>query len=351
MKKFIKAGLFLLLGASTQIVQAQTPRMNIMEEFTSAYCPPCAQTNPGLWKVMLANTDKIFLIKYQHRIPRADAMYNQNKVDVDARATYYGVNSNPFGKANGAVMAPGQQAPNHAAYMTQAFVNKLPTTSAFEIDMRVGMNKTQDSLTATIHIKCTEEFAGGKMKLHSMLLENMFFDKAPGTNGEKTFEHVMRKMYPSAKGTELPATWAVGQTETYVISGPIPDYVDKSKPDLKFAVFIQDDNGKAIEQAALFMMAGGTTAIHKVEENTLRSAIYPNPAQDVLKINTFAEKGVETSWAIYSIDGRIADHGKMSLMAGDNSTTITVGQLPAGTYMIQVIADDGKVAKHKFVKQ
>jgi hypothetical protein len=72
---------------------------------------------------------------------------------------------------------------------------------------------------------------------------------APGTNGEKDFEDVVRKSYPTLQaGTSLPTTWTAGQTQTFTVACAIPSYiVDKSQ--MAFVGFIQDDGNKKVLQA------------------------------------------------------------------------------------------------------
>jgi len=51
-------------------------------------------------------------------------------------------------------------------------------------------------------------FFGGKSREREIS-----FASAPGSNGEKKFESVMKKMFPSAAGTTLPAMVAGDSTE------------------------------------------------------------------------------------------------------------------------------------------
>src|SRR5690606_9256866 len=86
-------------------------------------------------------------------------------------------------------------------------------------------------------------------KLRVALIESLYYDVAPGTNGEKEFHNVVRRMYPGPQGTDAGNTWVASQTETYVIEGMVPTYIDKSST-VFVAVWLQDDSDKSILQAA-----------------------------------------------------------------------------------------------------
>ena len=95
MKKFtlILFSFFLV----TSITFGQSQRMVLIEELTSATCPPCASQNPAFNTLLNANTDIVTSVKYQMNWPIAggDPFYLDNPVDNNARRTYYGVNSIP----------------------------------------------------------------------------------------------------------------------------------------------------------------------------------------------------------------------------------------------------------------
>src|SRR3954465_405072 len=80
---------------------AQSPRMSLYEEFTGETCPPCAATNPGLNKILLApqNATKVIPIKWQVPIPSVPSatwsLYKTNKLDIDWR--YKGVSAGGYG--------------------------------------------------------------------------------------------------------------------------------------------------------------------------------------------------------------------------------------------------------------
>lgn len=236
---------------------AQT-RLSLYEEFSGENCGPCAASNPGLNTLLAAGTNgnKVLLIKYQSPIPSAGPIYNLYKTQTDTRLAYYSVPFAPYGRLNGTGLGTGTAAPTspgHIANLIQADIdNAYATPSAFNITATHAWIAGGDSVTADINIAAVSAFApsGANMKLRVALIETLEYCNAPGTNGEKVFHHVVREMYPDAGGTSISNSWTMGQTQTLTIKGRAPKWVDKSNTDAILVVWIQNDNDKAIAQAA-----------------------------------------------------------------------------------------------------
>src|SRR6185295_14003644 len=103
MKKFtffFVALLFLSLWRSEKIF-AQSPRMVLVEEFTNAGCPPCAEQNPDFNTLLDANTAKVVAIKFQTPGPGYDVMNEQSPNEVDTRGSYYNLSYVPSAAMDG----------------------------------------------------------------------------------------------------------------------------------------------------------------------------------------------------------------------------------------------------------
>jgi hypothetical protein len=244
MKKIL---LSVVAAAAVLSANAQQ-RLVLYEEFSGENCGPCATYNPGLMTLLAANSTKAILVKYQSPIPSAGPIYGQNTADVDARLSYYAVNSAPNGRidgANGDNIANHNQADIDAAYnLTTPFT--MTTTHSWSSDA--------DSIFITVVVTATGgPFTGASMYLRTALVEHLVYDSPPGSNGETDFKNVMREMYPisgGALGTSVPATWTMGQTATYTLSGPVPSYVDKSDPGTFVVAWLQNDATKTVAQAS-----------------------------------------------------------------------------------------------------
>lgn len=230
---------------------AQVQRMELYEEFTGENCPPCASTNPVIQIVANANPNKIIFLRYQCNIPSAPpvgSLYQDNPSEVGVRQTYYSVPFAPYARLDGSVIGGGANA-GHAGYLTQDTVNKYYlVNSPFNLGITHTVNPTNDSVKITVNISCAQA-TSGTLKLQLALIETeIHFVTAPGTNGEKDFYNVMRKMVPNASGTALAGSWTVGQTQTLNFNVKLPTYL-KDLTKLAVVGFIQDDVNKRVHQS------------------------------------------------------------------------------------------------------
>lgn len=85
-----------------------------------------------------------------------------------------------------------------------------------------------------------------------------------------------------------------------------------------------------------------STGIFNGQKNELQLSISPNPATDVLVLNS----ALPVNAVVYSIEGKM-------LLQADNATRISVAALPAGVYLLRVTdkAGTGKQATLRFTKQ
>lgn len=252
-----KITLSILLAAAISQGYAQTQRRILYEEFTGENCGPCASTNPALNNLLHAAgnyNNKILAIKYQCNIPSApgpNSLYGQNTAEVGTRQTYYSVPFAPYARFNGSTVLPGSS-PGHAGYLTQTYINDSSgITAPFALTCSHTFTPNYDSVNLTVNITAAQNFtSSGALKLHVAMEEFEIHLLAPtGTNGEKDFEDVMRKMVPNATGTTLGSTWTSGQNQVVNLKAAIPSYIfDKSQ--LCFVAFLQSDGNKRVHQSA-----------------------------------------------------------------------------------------------------
>jgi hypothetical protein len=247
MKKLllIAAAAFIILMLG-KMANAQSQRLVLFEEFTQASCGPCAATNPGLNALLQANPSKVTSIKYQTSWPGTDPMNAQNPTEVQTRVDYYSVTGVPNGEEDGNVFN------DHPAYYTQDNIdNEYAVASPFTIDLSHSLYSNDDSVLITCKIKCTQALTvTGPLVCHVVLTEEQIkFATAPGTNGEKEFYNVMRKMIPSDQGTTLANTWAVNDSVVLTFAVALPTYI-YNVSQVAVVAFIQDNSDKNIKQAA-----------------------------------------------------------------------------------------------------
>ncbi len=243
----------LAIGFMGNIGFAQVQRMELYEEFTGENCPPCASTNPVIQVVANNNPNKIIFLHYQCNIPTTPppgSLYQDNPSEVATRQTYYAVPFAPYARLDGSIIGGGANA-GHAGYLTQDTVNKYYLVNAqFNLGITHTVTPANDSVKITVNISCAQNTVG-TLKLQLALIETeIHFAIPPGTNGEKDFYNVMRKMVPNASGTALAGVWTVGQTQTLTFNVKLPSYL-KNLTKLAVVGFIQDDANKRVHQSAI----------------------------------------------------------------------------------------------------
>ncbi len=228
-------------------VNAQSQRFILAEEFTQASCGPCASQNPGFNALLNANSTKIIGLKYQVWWPGYDPMYDHNPTDVSPRVSYYGVSGVPSGRMDGATITGGSYsgAPNG---LNQAKINaQYAVASPFDIAVTKTFSPDYSQITIDVDITCTQAVSGNLVAQTVIMEQQINFLTAPGSNGEKVFYGVMKKMLPNATGTSLPSSWTAGMTQSLSFTVDVPSYFYDIR-ELAVVSFIQNNSTKAVLQ-------------------------------------------------------------------------------------------------------
>ncbi len=327
-------------------VFSQTPRLSLYEEFTGENCPPCASANPPL-NLLLAsptNTPKIVAIKWQVPIPSAPSntwsLYQTNKVEIDWRwktlaSGGYGytpaINSAPSSKIDGQEASVFGASSGHPANLNNNVISSAAAVpSEFSINMTRAWNQAYSAVNLTVNIQATQSFsATGNLIFRLVMIErHVHFVTAPGTNGEKDFEDVAVKSFPTLQnGTPMTAgTWSVGQTQTFTINCPLPSYI-RDKSEIAFVGFIQDDGNQKVAQAGLANSEGLSNDAKAVSAFVPNLSCTNTIAPDVT-IKNNGNNGITNFTITPYIDGIIKPIFSWSgNLAVGASTTMAIGSI------------------------
>lgn len=136
------------------------------------------------------------------------------------------------------------------------------------------------------------------------------------------------------KSTDGGATW-------FILSSGV-----ESNTSLYGIYFIDDTKGWAVGYNGLILKtASGGILDNEENVEVGKINIYPNPAKDILHLDTKNEIGVK-QLNIYNTLGQIV----LEVTNLENNTNIDVANLKSGTYFIKVITDRG-TANTKFIKE
>jgi hypothetical protein len=354
MKKNLLSFGLVVLGMS---VFAQTPRLSLFEEFTGENCNPCAGTNPGLNVLLRApqNASKIVAIKWQVPIPSAPvntwSLYKTDKTEIDWRygssTSGYGypaqwtstdpitsgINAAPTGLIDGQHQWVFGAASDHPANLQSSHIaNAQAIMSPFSVTMLRDWNATGTAVNVTVNITASMNFtSNGNLVFRTVMVErNIEFATAPGSNGEKDFEDVAIKSFPSIQsGTPLMGTWTNGQSYSFTLSCTIPSYCRK-KEEIAMVGFIQSEGDRKVHQAVRADRAplkNDAKAISAFVDVTCNSTIDPK----VMIMNNGADPITAMTITPYS-DG-VAGTPFMwtGNLAANTSTNIPIGTMQTAT--------------------
>jgi hypothetical protein len=298
MKKY----LFLLVVCTYLSVSAlaQVPRTILFEEYTGENCPPCAQANPPL-NALIHTTgnspQKIVKVSWSVPIPSGTGLgpkseFIQDSSEIIKRMYYYfspyGTPEAPYTRFNGIELPQQLPDPNGIYYpgspylLNQTMINDSSINNApFALSVTHTLNPTGDSVTVNCVVTAAQSYTAGyngSLKLYIAMEEALItYTTAPGSNGEKTFSDVMRKMVPTTSGTVLNNIWSNTNSQTKTIKVKIPSYIfDKSQ--IAFAVWVADDKPIFLGTLDLGTLISGGEAIDTSYAKRVHQAAY-SPAQ------------------------------------------------------------------------
>ncbi len=252
MKK-ITLALVAMIGYAA--ITAQPTRLVLFEEFTQASCGPCASQNPAFNALLAANSAKAISIKYQTSWPGVDPMNAANPADAQARVTYYSVSGVPWSAMDGSATNGGSYSGAPANATAAAINTRYAVAPGLALLATHTLNSTYDSVQIAVNISNSTSSAfssgsSGSLKLHTVIIEREInYPTAPGSNGEKDFYNVMRKMLPSSAGTSLADSWAIGASQTFVFNVALPTYI-ANLGEIAIVAFVQDNSNKDVINAA-----------------------------------------------------------------------------------------------------
>ena len=237
--------LFLSLLFISTLGFSQIQRMVLAEESTSSTCWPCGQQNPAFDALLDANSDIVTSIKYHvwWPAPGNDPMYLANIEDNTARTNYYGINSVPRAVLDGNFFN-GQP-----ATVSQAMLNlAADEPTVFSVQIQHELSPEEDMIYVTTLIQSDGE-ASGALAAHTGVIEkHIAFASPPGSNGEKDFYNVMKKLLPNSIGADLPTEWEAGDYVILQNSWLLSDIYDISE--IGVVGWVQDRGSKDVYQAA-----------------------------------------------------------------------------------------------------
>jgi hypothetical protein len=237
-------------GNLSQAVFAMMPlagsrKVVLLEHFTSVNCGPCPTANAIINAILTSlGPEQVLGIEY-HPWP-ADPFYNAAPIENIARSNYYSVSSVPQMFVDGVDSPP----PTDSAAIVDAVQDRLDADAPVAIT--VSDTVVGQSWAGTAEIVGIHNIASSDLRGYFVILEReVNYSVPPGTNGEKDFYYVMRKILPDASGEVL--NIAAGGTVTIQKETDLHPDVDPTQ--VYSIYFIQDYLSREIYQAGTSLPA------------------------------------------------------------------------------------------------
>jgi hypothetical protein len=322
--------LLILAFAYASVVHAQVQQIPFVEHFTQASCGPCATQNP-LLKNTLDNFGELNYVRISHQTswPGVDPMNAEFASGPDVRRNYYGVTGVPNTTLNGGPVGPPNSVVTSAT-LSAAANNMTP----YDITATQTWS-SPNQVTVNIDVaNVTGGTISSANRIYVAMIENdVNYSSAPGSNGETSFEYVMRQMFNASTGSanatggaSLGSIPANTTTNFNFLISNLPNYI-RDKTEISFAVYIQNNSSKQIFQAAKTTAASipGLISVNAVSTSIAGTGYCDySLTPSILFSNDDPTAVVTTVIAQYSIDGGIPVQQTFTgSLANRQSATIT----------------------------
>jgi len=254
MKKYL---LFFLLVSALLCQLSAYPKKSIVERYTNSGCPPCKTTNDYWYTATtqsLVNSNTISHIVYNVNWPDPqDPMYLFNFSENSTRWGYYNVNSVPWMVVNGTTITLSNTS---SSYLVNAVSSGNNESSPFKIILTSFFSPNN---ILDVHVKILRDpsdhnvYSNTKLRI-ALTERDIYFSYSPGTgsNGERTFYSITRKMLPDASGTLFNPPAAGDSTEQDILFPCSSSFMQTVMMDsIRVVAFLQDDNSKFIYQSEM----------------------------------------------------------------------------------------------------
>jgi len=235
--------------ATTTINLNQSPisanKIVLLEDFANVSCNPCVISNQIIESLFRGSyAGKIAVVKFPTNFPSPrDPFYLANQPACDDRMAYYDIHDAPTIIVDGTLKPISGDSNDIKLKLDE----RLTRTAKFSII--VSKTFQDSSLIINIDVQAVG-LAGinlNDLVLKSIVVENdIEFDQAPGSNGEKIFYNVLRKILPADEGFSFAGKSTLQQP--LVLNWEADLLSNWNQDNLHVVVFIQNNQTKEVLQ-------------------------------------------------------------------------------------------------------
>jgi hypothetical protein len=274
MKKILLVIAFYSLATT---LLAQSPRLQLIEEFTSEDDPQAALLDPAFNLFLAQHNNSVIPLKYEGPDPNFGGFiaYTTSSI-VNARENYYfNIPSTPmggYGLQDGKAFRDTSLSNKGALHWLTAdsIASRSNVVSPFSLQIKHWFSPLFDSIIVQTIITATLPYTAhnsalGNLRYRLALVEAAIHVKNPtGSNGQKDYYNTMRDMLPNAAGKIISNSWQVGQADTMRYAIALNKYPLKylyNYSQIAFVGFLQDDGYTSGVDTANVLQAAYSPAI------------------------------------------------------------------------------------------
>jgi hypothetical protein len=316
----------------------------LIEHFTNSSDSTSKNANLALNNFTGGNP-YIINIQYHTAFPGPDPLNEAEPYAPAVRVLYYSLEDVPYSILNG-----GARSINHFDYGASPLVEKPAIIESLEdnrFSIELNSTITDNILNTSVLLRALDSLPIRELTMHVVIIERQV-KGITGTNGENTFNQVVKTMLPDPAGTTFYQDWLVGDRDTTQLTWNFENKVyDPSE--IRVVAFIQDESTHEIYQAYMDTVgiSIGTDAPQAKEMQPNDMMLYPNPASETAYIKLKSALKGEARIEIYNSLGEIVYEDQMN--AGEDLVTINVLQYPTGIYTVRIILPDKTQGMKKLI--
>lgn len=304
----------------------------LIEQFTQASCGPCASENPTFKAEILdPNQGKIHHIAYHTSWPGTDPMYSHNTSQSAAMVDYYDVTGVPtFVTLGEKVGVP-----------TQSKIDEEQSEGS-PIMVKVFQNFDATNINVEVRVITVGTMPTGTYVLKAAIIEHpMTYATPPGSNGEKYFPNVFRRMLPNTTGSAYTPA-AKGDSVVFNYSYPKSSAWDLDS--IKTVAYVQNTSTKEVINAGSNLDAPSpiTNAYLSLTSSALASgapagtttfnavAFNKGTADETFKLKLLSDAPADWS-ATFTLDGVTYSDSAVIMIPADSNYSVGITVTPGAT--------------------
>jgi hypothetical protein len=279
-------------------------------------------------------------LQYHTSVAGADQLFNDNAVDQNARAAFYGVTQSMHAFIDGGFDQSAANKTFTAPWIDNYFTLRTLVSSPLTVAIDYPGTST-DQFDVNVSLKALENIPLGKYNVFIAIAEQEVMGQA----------YVLRKMLPSASGTQLTALTKDAEqivTVSYDMRNVTRNPDGTFKP-IAVIAFVQEIEKKDVLQTTIRLDAAPVSTIVTGIENGSGNAftVYPNPADQQMTIILPEPSKQRAALQLFDQMGKLVYESRLE--KGDSEKTIATNALAGGVYLIQIDSPKGALRKKVMV--